>query len=325
MGVDLLRAGCILYIVCYWHLIPYTSALPGYANWLTEGLKYVALATFVLCSGFLLAGRPVGLDPRGLWSFYRRRLVRIYPLFLLAAVLFALTGIATAAQALDGALLISMFAPPALPTLWFVAMIMVFYLVAPPLIRLADRPPRAILAGALLVLLLLAWHRWVKPIDLRIAMYLPVFVLGILWRRQPGIGQYLMRYRGWSMVLALLLLPLSRIGNEWSAGGAMTIVPLLLASAGALLLYADGVARRLHGPTIAFLAYASFGFYLFHRLVFQAAIALWYPAQGWDQVIYLLAVAVPLSLLLGYGVQRGYDRLTAGTRHPAGQGARPPG
>ncbi len=312
MGVDLLRGVCILYIVGYWHLIPYTTALPGYANWLTEGLKYVALATFVFCSGYLLAGRQVSLDPPGLWSFYRRRVLRIYPLYLLTLILFGLVGLASLEQVIDGALLISMFSPPAMPTLWFITMIMLFYLIAPPLIHFADRPGLAILIGCVLVAALIAQHLLVKHIDLRILIYLPVFVLGILYRRRPAVPAFLERWRWALLALLIPTLMLSRIGNEWSVTGALTIVPLALLGAATPFVFAEGIASRLHAPTIAFLAYASFGLYLLHRLVFKAVIALYFPEQGWDQVIYLLTLALPVSLLLGYVVQRAYDRLSTG-------------
>ncbi|MGB5733069.1 MAG: acyltransferase family protein, partial [Thiohalocapsa sp.] len=123
IGVDFLRAASILYIVGYWHLIPYTEALPGYANLYTASLKFITLATFVFCSGFLLARQPVTLDLSTLRSFYSRRLLRIYPLYFLALLLFLVAAIAPAKQLLDGALLISMFQPPPLPTLWFITMI----------------------------------------------------------------------------------------------------------------------------------------------------------------------------------------------------------
>ena len=312
LGVDFLRAVCILYIVGYWHLMNYTNAMPGYVNWFTEGLTYVAMATFVFCSGFLLGRHEVGLNPQGLWSFYRRRLLRIYPLYLVAAVLFGLVGIASLAQVIDGVFLISMFDPPALPTLWFVTMIMVFYLIAPLLIRFASRPVVAALIGLAIFLSLIAVYLLVKRIDPRIVLYLPVFVLGILYRRQPAIGAFLTRYQWWLLLAALILLRLSWMGNIWSLNGALLAIPLTLAGASALFVFADRIASLLHGPTVAFFAYASFGLYLFHRLIFKWAIALYLPAQGWEQVIYLAAVVLPIAILVGYGMQRGYDRLAEG-------------
>ncbi|EXJ14901.1 acyltransferase family protein [Imhoffiella purpurea] len=311
LGIDLLRGACILYIVGYWHLIPYTTALPGYANWFTEGLKYVALSTFVFCSGYLLARARIQLDPSGLGSFYRRRLLRIYPLYLVALVAFGLYGIASWKQVQDGILLTSMFTPPAMPTLWFVTMIMVFYLAAPFLIRTADRALPTLLLGLLLTCALAAQHLWVRHIDMRILMYLPVFVLGILYRRQPSWRALAERHRWLLLALAALLLPTSQIGNESTLSGGLMIVPLLLTSATAAVIFADGLAARLHAGTVERLAYASFGLYLVHRLVFKASIALYFPAEGWNQVGYLLAAALPISLAIGYGMQRGYDRLAS--------------
>jgi len=146
-AIDFLRAFCVLYIVGYWHLVPYSTAFPGYANYYTEGLKEIVLGAFALSSGFLLAQRDIGLSPREVLSFYRRRLVRIYPLYLLAVLLFGLAGIASPAQVTEAALLISMFTPPALPTLWFITMIMFFYLAAPFLIHASENVKGCLLLG----------------------------------------------------------------------------------------------------------------------------------------------------------------------------------
>jgi peptidoglycan/LPS O-acetylase OafA/YrhL len=307
LGIDFLRAICILYVVGYWHLIPYTTALPGYANWLTEGFKYVALATFVFCSGLLLARQEVGLSPRALWSFYRSRLLRIYPLYLLSLVLFGVFGIASLEQVVEGALLLSMLTPSAMPTLWFVTMIMLFYLLAPWLIRCADQLPSALLAGSVLLTLLIVVHLWLRPIDLRLLVYLPVFMLGILYRRQRGLAGLVARWRWPLAVLLGLMLPLSRVGNEWSVLGALTLVPLAGAGALVMIAFSESIARRVHGSSIRFLAYASFGLYLAHRLVFKGVIAIYFPVDGWVQVGYLLLSALPLSMLLGYCAQRIYD------------------
>lgn len=74
-AIDVLRAGCILYIVGYWHLVPYTEAFPAYANSVTECLKDIAFGTFVFCSGLLLAGRRIVLDRASIAAFYLRRVI----------------------------------------------------------------------------------------------------------------------------------------------------------------------------------------------------------------------------------------------------------
>lgn len=308
IGIDFLRAASILYIVGYWHLIPYTDALPGYANLYTEALKYITLATFVFCSGFLLARQPVGLGLAELSVFYRRRLLRIYPLYLLALLLFLIAGIAPFAQLLDGALLISMFQPPPLPTLWFITMIMLFYLAAPVLIQTADQGAWLPLPAIGLFGALLAVHQWLHPIDLRLLFYWPIFVIAILYQRRPRLRDWLQRRR---LALLLLLVPallLCRGANEWSMLGIARAFPIALVGTLLLFIYAPVIARPLHARTVAFLAYTGFGLYLLHRVVFKAAIALYFPADGGGQVLYLLLLVLPVTILIAYLIQSGYDR-----------------
>ncbi len=312
LGIDLLRALCILYVVGYWHLIPYTSALPGYANSVTEGFKYAALATFVFCSGWLLARQSIQLRFNELWSFYQKRLLRIYPLYALTLILFGLFGIATVSQVVNGLLLTSMLNPPAMPTLWFITMIMLFYLIAPLLIHSAQQVMKTLLISAAIALLIISYHFVINPIDWRLLLYFPVFVLGILYRQHPMIAEWL-RQKPAALLGAGLLAAwgLSLVGYEPSLVGVLFRWPLVITSALILFLIADPIARHFHAPTITFLAYSSFGLYLCHRLIFKGVIAVYYPDNGWAQVGYLLAVALPLSVFIGYIGQRRYDALFA--------------
>ncbi|MBB1127339.1 acyltransferase family protein [Thiospirillum jenense] len=312
LGIDLLRALCILYVVGYWHLIPYTTALPGYANSVTEAFKYAALATFVFCSGWLLARQSIQLHIGELWSFYQKRLLRIYPLYALTLILFGLFGLATLEQVTDGLLLISMLSPPAMPTLWFITMIMLFYLIAPLLIHAAPQLGKTAFISAVIALLIISYHFVINPIDWRLLLYFPVFVLGILYRQHPLIAQWL-RQKPAALLGAVLFMTwsLSLVGYEPSLVGVLFRWPLVITSALILFLIADPIARHLHTPTINLFAYSSFGLYLCHRLIFKGAIAVYYPDNGWAQVGYLLAVALPLSVFIGYVMQRRYDALFA--------------
>ena len=256
-AIDLLRVLCILYIVGYWHLIPYTHWLPGYANHYTEALKDIALGTFVLSSGLLLARRDLRPRLREVLGFYGRRVVRIYPLYLVALLLFGAAGLASQAVVVNGALLISMFVPPAPPTLWFLTMIVFFYLLAPVLIR-AARSRRGFMLTAL-------------------ALLAPALLIGL-----PG-------------------------ANGFDVAASLWRIPLVALGAVVSLVYVERFAKQLHSPFILLLSYASFGVYLFHRLVFELAMAVYFPAEALYQVLYLALVAVPLSFVVAYAVQKGYD------------------
>lgn len=307
-AIDLLRVLCIVYIVGYWHLIPYTTWLPGYANHITEAIKDIALGTFVFSSGLLLARRDVQLRLGDFLDFYQRRVVRIYPLYLFALLVFGLAGLASAPVILKAALLVSMFAPPAPPTLWFITMIMFFYLLAPLLIWAAHRPARFLILCAGILFCCLAYHYVVLPMDSRLFLFLPSFAAGIYLQRNSHLHQYLHRHR---LYLLAALIPACWLGlpagNGFDLEVSLLRAPMTLLGAALCVVYAERQFGHLHSPIILKLSYASFGVYLFHRPIFELARRIYFPTDGFDQALYLLLVAVPLSFIVAYWVQKGYD------------------
>ncbi len=309
VAIDFLRAACILYIVGYWHLVPYTHAFPGYANVYTECIKDIALGTFVFCSGLLLAGRRVALTRSGLAEFYLRRVARIYPLYVIALLLFGITGLAGNANIVNAILLLSMFDPPAPYTLWFISMIMTFYVFTPFLLRLADYPGYFLAGGIVLLAGGVLVHENVHVIDTRIIQYLPCFLLGIACKRVTSLEQ-LLRPRPVLLVVVLATtFLLYRLQHGEGSFAALGRIPAVLA--GTLLLYQSFTSQsdRLHSPLILRLAYASFCIYLFHRLVFRVAIDLYFPDGGYSRLAYLLAVVLPVTVVVSYYTQRVYDRI----------------
>ena len=71
---------------------------------------------------------------QGLARFFKRRFLRLYPLHVLALIGFVLVWLTDARTAVKAALGLSMFIPPAPMTLWYVAMIVVCYALAPLLV-----------------------------------------------------------------------------------------------------------------------------------------------------------------------------------------------
>jgi len=306
-----LRTLSVLYIVGYWHLFNYTTAFPDYANIYTVGLKDIVLGTFTFTSGYLLANRSVGLGVAEVWSFYRRRLVRIYPLYLIALLLFGWAGLAGQYEVAGGILLVSMFAPPSPPTLWFITMIVVFYLLAPFMIRFADRAGSLLVVSGLMFVALLAFPLIAGRMDLRILMYFPAFALGVGVARQDSLRELIQR-RKW--VFALLLVPafvLFRYGGEGWVCGVLALTPTVLAGTVVAFAYAERYARGIESVAIYFISYSSFCMYLFHRLVYKYSSTWYFPTGKAYQVAYLLAFSLTATILLSYAVQKGYDRAVA--------------
>ena len=307
-AIDFLRAGCILYIVGYWHLVPYTETFPGYANSLTECIKDIALGTFVFCSGLLLAGRRIALTRAAVSAFYMRRVVRIYPLYVVALLLFGAAGLADRTVIMNAILLLPMFNPPAPYTLWFVSMIMTFYLVTPLLVRLAEFPQRYLLTGILLLACAVLVHERIHTLDTRMIQYLPSFFFGIAFKRVAGLER-LLRYR--AALLLVLMIPaflLYQLQHGAGAYAAIGRVPAVLV--GTLLLFQTTalLVGRYNSRGVLRIAYASFCIYLFHRVIFQLSIDLYYPADGFARLAYLLGVALPATVVISYYAQLAYDR-----------------
>ncbi len=306
-AIDVLRAGCILYIVGYWHLVPYTEAFPGYANSVTECIKDIALGTFVFCSGLLLAGRRIGLDRASVTAFYLRRVVRIYPLYALALLLFGMAGLADRDVIVNALLLGSMFNPPAPYTLWFVSMIMAFYLVTPLWVRLADSPWHFLATALLLLAAAVFVHERVHALDTRIIQYLPCFLLGILYTRMDAMKRVHVTRESLLLVLFIPVFLLYRAQYGAEPADALGRIPAILVGTLLLFRFAGLYAGRFASPVVLRLAYASFCVYLFHRLVFQWSIDLYFPAAGITRLTYLLAVVLPATLVVAYYTQRAYD------------------
>lgn len=308
-ALDLMRALSMLYIVGFWHLVPYAQSWPGYATIITEGVKDIALATFVFCSGLLLAGRSLEWNMQSIRRFYFRRVLRIYPLYALSLLLFLTVGLAEGPVVVNALLLRSMFTPPAPYTLWFVSMIMVYYLAAPLLIILADTSPFYALITLSLPMALTIHHLRGGGLDPRIIVYLPCFLLSIRYARRRALRQGIERRQGW---LTLLLLPAFLLYQYPHDPAALSAtwgkMPLLLLATPLLHLLAKRLAGLFPGRAVFLIAYASYGMYLFHRPIILLAINIYFPASGTARLCYLIALVLPAILIISLSLQYAYDR-----------------
>jgi peptidoglycan/LPS O-acetylase OafA/YrhL len=327
LPVELLRAGCALWIVGFWHLMNYTHGFPGANNAVTLRLTVIVLGLFAFVSGFLLARRPMRLRAPELGRFYARRLLRIYPLYLLALLAFWAVGMADRSTALKAALGISMVYGPAPLTLWFITMILEFYLVAPLLIALRGRPGLFVLA-ALGLFGVAAVCGSAANGDIRLAEYFPAFALGVYWARhgerastRTALGACAATAAGWAWSLATGSDP------QYSLAG----IPLVTCGGLAAFLLAGRLTLSPHGAlarAASLVSYASFAMYLFHRVVYKGLHALYDPASPGLGLAWLLLVGVPLVVLVSFLAQRACDALpwpsATRAKAPLQSVARPP-
>lgn len=130
IGIDIIRAFSMLWIVGFWHLLNYTDALPNYNNPITVMITRFALGSFVFISGYLI-GIKYSSNTLHLQKFFRSRFLRIYPLYFFSIVVFSVLYNWSLDLFLKASFFLSMFSPPAPPTLWFITMIGLFYILSP--------------------------------------------------------------------------------------------------------------------------------------------------------------------------------------------------
>ncbi|MBD5095555.1 MAG: acyltransferase family protein [Lachnospiraceae bacterium] len=174
--IDCARAMCMLYIVGFWHLIPYIDK--GIQSLLTRKITYGVLAVFTFISGYLLGSKKVQ-DHKDCLIFYIRRLLTFYPLFVIAAALMWYIGyIKNFREWLFTVLGLSGIISPAAVTLWYLCMLMLFYLVT-PLVNFCHKVPvKIILILTIMTVLLLFTH--ITGLDERYWFYWCFYGAGIL-------------------------------------------------------------------------------------------------------------------------------------------------
>ena len=119
---DVVRVVCMTYVVAYFHLSGYVypHGLIGGCYSLSMALAHASLGLFTFVSGYLLGKKyKFGqYGDAGVWTFYKKRILRVFPLFVLASAALWLIGLNGARATLNGLLCISPFVNP-VPTVHF--------------------------------------------------------------------------------------------------------------------------------------------------------------------------------------------------------------
>lgn len=299
-SIDWMRMASIWYIVGFWHLFGYTSYWNAEDVPLFFRVTNIVLGLFVLISGYLLGGARIEPNLASIGRFYGKRLVRVYPPYLIALAVFAAAHI-LGSSPIKAALLISMVSPPAPFTLWFVTMIVLFYLLAPLLILLGQ-PWRIVAAGGALWAVLFAYWHATGRLDVRLLVYLPVFVAGLLLARHPLRA---------TAPVSLALLALTGLGYwislraEYPADISIWSAPIALF--GSLLIFTLLNGRLPASPIVTMFANGAFFLYLFHRPIYKVVAKVVGANHPFEQVIALYAIGFPLALVVGIYGQRVYD------------------
>jgi surface polysaccharide O-acyltransferase-like enzyme len=303
--IDVMRAVSMLYIVGFWHLLDYTKVVGWHYNPVTYRLTVGALSLFVLISGFLTGRQDGGLARGEIWRFYRTRFWRIYLPFVIASGLFLVAGISDTFALVKGVTLVGMLLAPPPFTLWFVNMIVLFYLIAPLLIRMRGNEAAYITLCAAIVGAMIVYQAVTERIDMRLILYFPCFAAGIFLATRSLPSSTL------SLTFLLLLAALSLVPTlarpAWGLEGDPWAAPWALFGSLAVFVVVMRAGRNLKPPAILTqFSEASFFVYLLHRPLYLWMQIVWFPSTERAQVPYLLFVCLPTIAIVAWICQRAY-------------------
>lgn len=301
---DIVRSLCVFWIVAVWHIFDYIEPVSWKMNLypITNGV----LAAFTFLSGLFLGKKDMDFT-----KFYSNRLIRFMPLLCFALVLFKLVhliGLKTLLLTMTG---LSCFIPPQPPTLWFFSMMIVFYIFTPLLmfkIRIYEKKDRLVFVQrALFLYILLCIVNCLLPVDNRLLVYYPFYVIGIIF----PLNKLETFHKE-----ALMLIPVSIIFLLMgymltNRGGYLQILCETLSGLGIMVLVfimCSFVEKPIIGarlkPVIEFCSYISMSAYLFHRVVYNIVRSIM--SSEYLNLIHIL-IMVLIMVGVAYLVQHTYD------------------
>lgn len=308
---DFARSVAIIWIVLH-HMVEYLPSNPlagGVAGRIDDALTALALGAIFFVSGLVVSRRrkPMESFAAGL-SFLGRRLLRLYPLYLLALAAFIAVRIVIPGPAdlvsyatLTQALLAPRWVDPT-RTLWYVSVTFWLYAIyAFTVGRRRSTVSWAIVATAVGVFVLL--HEFLDVIDVRLIVYATPFFAGVWFAGREKVDSDLdwRVLAGTAPVVVLLLLvydPAQEVQEiQYATQTALIIasLPLLWWASGKAC--ASAAVRSASGRV----GYASYAAYLLHRPAFELVVAVGLGPLG-------LVAALPVIAIGSWGVQRAYER-----------------
>lgn len=233
-----------------------------------------------------------------LLTFNKKKLLRLYPLFILSGFLFCLIGYSDKYTFLKCLLGVALFIPPYPRTLWFVCMMLIFYFITPLILNKDDKRSVVNFLAVELIFFLLSY---IGNIDKRLYYYWIFYGIGLLLRKNVNKLFVAKNYMLVFVAIILYIMIGKNIGNNF---GFLTIIGALS------FVYAMGnisymiFGRKSDNKIITFISYLSMCVYLFHRPLYYCANRI-FGEFNWKIAVL---VCIPFTIAISWVIQKMYDK-----------------
>jgi peptidoglycan/LPS O-acetylase OafA/YrhL len=317
--IDIVRALCALEIIAFWHMMDYLPekyALTGQALHLAKLLTNTALATFAFISGFCLS-KYTFTKSGDVWHFYKKRLIRFYPLLLFSALSLLVAGyvfhhpwFTSTSQFVTTITGLNVFIPPLAMTLWYFSMIMFFYIITPLVLSRGSILAKLLIALSLLAIVFVVDLLFLD-VDNVFYLYYPFYALGLILPSSSLEFIYRRKYLFLPISVALFTATvlITSDKSDYFMGGGIYVamisgLVMLFAAATVINSLSKGLTKFFFG-----ISFSSMVAYLFHRQIYFVIIYAIGDSNQELSIVKALFVAVPIIFAVSFLVQKAYDFL----------------
>ncbi len=312
--MDFLRATAIIYIIGIHHLKGYNSFKLKWPDLVIDCdrlITLVFLGFLVYLSGYFLSkANPVLKTWQDIGLFYKKRFLRIYPLYIFALLLFFACSFLGFKSLFIHTFLLNIVTGKSVFTLWFISVICFFYLLFPAL-NYKYNIYRIILFTFLIFLSLTFLNIQFSIIERRIVLYLPIFVYGIITARSQTFYNLTQNNKMllFSLITSCCFAYMFTISQTKLARYSFQIL-LMFSSISPLLVFGGKIAEKIKYKNIIInLSYASFCMYLIQDVVLNLLLKAYTPIGDILIACYIVFVGVPVIYFASIIIQSVYDSI----------------
>lgn len=307
--LDIARVFCMFWVICIWHFSQYLghSSFDDIVYFYLDPVTYSALGTFFYISGLLLHQKYDILSFHDAWHFIIKRWLRIYPLYIIAAIFYLFTNDITPIHFIKGAFGFGIFNHPMTTSLWFIEVIIVYYMLY---VVVWSSSRKLIIVKSIITYIVIIAIGEAIYIDHRFIMYYPFFILGML------STPYLFKKTNLPLALfSLFVFAICYIFSKPSGWCYYLFYSIRILSGMIVILFMSKQFTSAVASSPKYLkwleitAYLSMTAYIFHQQIIILFYHLWWPNDKLILAVYFITVIFPVLFFLSYYIQYTYDKI----------------